>query len=42
MKKAFCGVVKTGEKYDIDMRTAAYVNAIEKVAQATRLRGIYP
>lgn len=42
MKKAFCGVVKTGEKYDVDMRTAAYVNAIEKVAQATRLRGIYP
>lgn len=42
MKKAFCGVAGTGEKYKIDMRTAAYVNAIERVAQATRLRGIYP
>lgn len=42
MKKAFCGVLETGEKYKIDMRTAAYVNAIERVAQATRLRGIYP
>ncbi len=42
MKKAFCGVVETSEKYKIDMRTAAYVNAIEKVAQATKLRGIYP
>jgi glutamate dehydrogenase (NAD(P)+) len=42
MVKAFDGVVKTGSKYGTDMRTAAYVNAIERVAHATKMRGIYP
>ena len=42
MKDAFSSVVKTKNKYETDMRSAAYVDAIEKVATATRLRGIYP
>ncbi len=42
MKEAFNSVASTANKYDIDMRSAAYVDAIEKVALATKLRGIYP
>ena len=42
MREAFASVANTMEKYNTDMRTAAYVDAIEKVAHATRLRGIYP
>ncbi|HPE53102.1 MAG TPA: Glu/Leu/Phe/Val dehydrogenase [Mesotoga prima] len=42
MKEAFGSVISTMNKYSIDMRTAAYVDAIEKVALATKLRGIYP
>ncbi|MDN5343801.1 Glu/Leu/Phe/Val dehydrogenase [Oceanotoga sp. DSM 15011] len=42
MKKAFYDVIDTMEKYKIDMRSAAYVIAIERVATATKLRGIYP
>ncbi|HOB16350.1 MAG TPA: Glu/Leu/Phe/Val dehydrogenase [Defluviitoga sp.] len=42
MINAFYDVVKTMEKYEIDMRTAAYIKAIDRVATATRLRGIYP
>jgi glutamate dehydrogenase (NAD(P)+) len=42
MKKAFYDVIDTMEEYNTDMRTAAYVRAIEKVATATKLRGIYP
>lgn len=42
MKKAFYDVIDTMEEYNTDMRTAAYVRAIDKVATATKLRGIYP
>ncbi len=42
MKNAFCDVAQTMDKYEVDMRTAAYVRAIERVANATKLRGIYP
>jgi len=42
MKEAFNSVASTANKYNIDMRSAAYVDAIEKVALATKLRGIYP
>jgi len=42
MKNAFCDVTQTMEKFEVDMRTAAYVKAIERVANATKLRGIYP
>ena len=42
MKKAFATVLKTCRYYDTDMRTAAYIVAIDRVAVATKLRGIYP
>lgn len=42
MKESFYSVVNTARKYDTDMRTAAYVVSIERVATATKLRGIYP
>jgi len=42
MKNAFSDVVKTSEKYNTDLRSAAYVVSIDKVATATRLRGIHP
>ncbi len=42
MRKAFSDVAKAGEKFDTDLRSAAYAVSIEKVAQATKLRGIYP
>ncbi|BBE30780.1 glutamate dehydrogenase [Tepiditoga spiralis] len=44
MRNAFHSVIDTMKKYDldIDMRSAAYIVAIERVATATRLRGIYP
>jgi len=42
MKKAFGNVIKCSNKYGTDMRSAAYVFAIEKVAKATKMRGIFP
>ncbi|AEX85753.1 glutamate dehydrogenase [Marinitoga sp. 1135] len=42
MKNAFWSTIRTMEKYNTDMRSAAYVIAIERVATATKLRGIYP
>lgn len=42
MRDAFYSVINTMKKYDTDMRTAAYVVAIDRVATATKLRGIYP
>lgn len=42
MRAAFAEVAKTKEKYNTDFRTAAYIVAIDRVAKAVRLRGIYP
>ncbi|HOO73970.1 MAG TPA: Glu/Leu/Phe/Val dehydrogenase [Tepiditoga sp.] len=44
MTSAFNDVISALEKYDLglDMRSAAYIVAIDRVATATRLRGIYP
>lgn len=42
MSKAFADVHDVAEKQKIDYRSAAYVLAVERVAQATRSRGIYP
>jgi glutamate dehydrogenase (NAD(P)+) len=41
MVEAFNNVLETAKKYNTDMRTAAYVVAINKVATVTRLRGMY-
>jgi len=42
MLKAFSEVWYTMKDYDTDMRTAAYIVAIKKVAEVVKLRGIYP
>jgi glutamate dehydrogenase (NAD(P)+) len=41
MRKAFEAVLQTALKYRVDMRTAAYVVAIERVATVTKMRGMY-
>lgn len=42
MSDSFAAVYATSQKYDVHMRTAALVRAIERVAEFTKLRGIYP
>jgi glutamate dehydrogenase (NAD(P)+) len=39
---AFDQVVETSERFQVDLRTAGLMIAIGRVAEATRLRGIYP
>jgi glutamate dehydrogenase (NAD(P)+) len=41
MVEAFNAVLRTSIKYKVDMRTAAYIEAIDRVATVTRLRGMY-
>jgi glutamate dehydrogenase (NAD(P)+) len=41
MQSAFDTVLATAKKYKTDMRTAAYVVAINRVAEVTKLRGMY-
>jgi glutamate dehydrogenase (NAD(P)+) len=41
MMEAFDDVLQTSIKYKTDMRTAAYVVAINRVATVTRMRGMY-
>jgi glutamate dehydrogenase (NAD(P)+) len=41
MCAAFDDVLKTALKYKTDMRTAAYIVAINRVATVTRMRGMY-
>jgi len=42
MGNAFHKVHQTAQRYDTDMRTGAYILAIDRVAEATRVRGIFP
>jgi glutamate dehydrogenase (NAD(P)+) len=42
MRIAFKSVYETSERYETDMRTGAYILAVERVAEATRVRGIFP
>ncbi|MEP6913982.1 MAG: Glu/Leu/Phe/Val dehydrogenase, partial [bacterium] len=42
MRAAFKSVHETAQKYDTDMRTGAYILAVDRVAEATRVRGIFP
>ena len=42
MENAFSDIMKIREKYNTDMRSAAYILAITRVADATKKRGIYP
>jgi len=41
MCEAFHAVLQTSLKYKVDMRTAAYIVAISRVATVTRMRGMY-
>jgi glutamate dehydrogenase (NAD(P)+) len=42
ISRAFRAVYRTSEERSLTMRTAAYTIAVDKVAQATEVRGIYP
>jgi glutamate dehydrogenase (NAD(P)+) len=42
MRAAFRSVHETAQRYDTDMRTGAYILAVDRVAEATRVRGIFP
>jgi len=41
MCEAFNVVLETAQKFNVDMRVAAYIVAINRVATVTRLRGMY-
>ncbi len=40
MTKSFADVMKTAEKHNVTMRIGAYILALDRVAKATKLRGI--
>jgi glutamate dehydrogenase/leucine dehydrogenase len=42
MRTAFKSVYETAQRYDTDMRTGAYILAVDRVAEATKVRGIFP
>jgi glutamate dehydrogenase/leucine dehydrogenase len=42
MGKAFHEVFEKARFYNVDMRTGAYILAIDRVAEATKVRGIFP
>jgi glutamate dehydrogenase (NAD(P)+) len=42
MVKAFGEVLAQSEKNGVNMRTGAYLNAVQRVADATAMRGLYP
>jgi glutamate dehydrogenase (NAD(P)+) len=42
MTSAFHAVRAMAERYRVDLRRGAYILAIERVAEATRVRGIFP
>jgi glutamate dehydrogenase (NAD(P)+) len=42
MTKAFAGTLVMSQREEVDMRTAAYMLAVQKVADATSVRGLYP
>jgi glutamate dehydrogenase (NAD(P)+) len=41
MIEAFDAVLQTARRYTVDMRTAAYIVAINRVATVTKMRGMY-
>jgi glutamate dehydrogenase/leucine dehydrogenase len=42
MTRAFAETLAIAEREDCDMRTAAYLLAVQRVADATSMRGLYP
>ena len=41
MVEAFSAVLETAQRYKVDMRVAAYIVAINRVATVTKMRGMY-
>jgi glutamate dehydrogenase (NAD(P)+) len=41
MMEAYDAVLQTAQRYTVDMRTAAYIVAINRVATVTKMRGMY-
>lgn len=41
MVEAFDDVLQTSLRHRVDLRTAAYIVAIDRVATVTRMRGMY-
>jgi glutamate dehydrogenase (NAD(P)+) len=42
MVNSFMEVLQASQQHKVDMRRAAYVLAVDRVAEAIRVRGIYP
>ncbi len=42
MDRAYGSVHEMSDRHEVDMRTAAYMVAVARVAEATTLRGLYP
>ncbi len=42
MTKAFASTLEMSLKEKVNMRTAAYMLAVQRVADATSVRGLYP
>ena len=42
MRNAFAQVTDRADREGVSLRTAAYMVAVERVAQAMRFRGVYP
>ena len=42
IKRAFGDVFETSRRYRVHMRTAAYILAVSRVAEATQVRGLFP
>jgi glutamate dehydrogenase (NAD(P)+) len=42
MKRAYAATAATAAKHKCSLRGGAYVLAVERVAEATRVRGIFP
>jgi len=42
IRTAFNSVYETAQRYSTDMRTGAYILAVDRVANATKMRGIFP
>ncbi len=42
MVRSFKDVLETSKKYNVNMRRGAYALAVDRVAEAIRVRGIYP
>ncbi|HEY4752082.1 MAG TPA: Glu/Leu/Phe/Val dehydrogenase [Candidatus Limnocylindrales bacterium] len=42
MEQAFGEVLAQAKRHEVNMRTGAYLNAVQRVADATAMRGLYP